>query len=524
MLLDDETAMNEVVEVVKNSSSVLNRKLYMSSATRFMGKTKADSLFRDMTGASATDSEMIGYINEKEELFEKECKYRNYVYTFTGKITRNNVEGQEFISLTFVSKEAVKMFMKNFHILFVDGCYSSDKGNIFLAVFLDGNHMIQPIGFQICSVENNSNWTLFMKALYEAGIRDNDLVINSDRHQSISNAVSEVFPNAEHTCCFVHVERNIQDKWVKHYGSFSEETHEMTVDFNGLMKALNRARMSTSEEDCEAFLKCIEVIEKKYSESDETPVTDYIRKIDGIFMYKWHYTHLLQVTTNPVEVCMKELKEERYGLKDCRSETVLNKYRYLVRWIYERMEVRYISLKPESRIPVSIESRIPSPYIERFIRSMGHYYECYRGHFDIRDAIQNREITTPRLHNFKVIDRDNGASYIVDMRRRTCTCNYTYWSELPCIHMIGILHERKDFSSVWNYIGDMYLIGEVVKTCRRLTEKERCVIESIVDRNTEEFEVEKPVSSEIVSYRGRKVHNARRIPSTGEMNRNLIVC
>ena len=91
------------------------------------------------------------------------------------------------------------MFKNNFHILFVDGCYSSDKGNIFLAVFLDGNHMVQPIAFQICSVENNCNWTRFMKALYEAGVRDDDLVINSDRHQSISSAVSEVFPNAEHT-------------------------------------------------------------------------------------------------------------------------------------------------------------------------------------------------------------------------------------------------------------------------------------------------------------------------------------
>lgn len=70
----------------------------------------------------------------------------------------------------------------------------------------------------------------------------------------------------------------------------------------------------------------------------------------------------------------------------------------------------------------------------------------------------------------------------------------------------------------------MYLIGEVAKTCRRLTGKERIVIESILDRNIDEVEVEKPISTEIVSYRGRKVHNARRIPSKGEMNRDLIVC
>ena len=337
------------------------------------------------------------------------------------------------------------MFKNNFHILFVDGCYSSDKGNIFLAVFLDGNHMVQPIAFQICSVENNCNWTRFMKALYEAGVRDDDLVINSDRHQSISSAVSEVFPNAEHTCCFVHVERNIQDKWVKYYGSFSEDSHDMIVDFNNLMKAVNRARMATTEEDCYMFLNSIKVIEMKYSGSEDTPVSDYIRNIDGIFMFRWHYKHLLQVTTNPVEVCMKDLKEERYGLKGCRSETVLNKYRYLVRWIYERMEIRYRSLKLESRVPVSVQSRIPSPYIERFIRSMGHYYECYRGHFDIRHTTGNRPITAGRLRDVKVIDRDNNSSYIVDFRRKTCTCNYTHWSELPCLHMIGVLHDVRSF-------------------------------------------------------------------------------
>ncbi len=59
--------------------------------------------------------------------------------------------------------------------------------------------------------------------------------------------------------------------------------------------------------------------------------------------------------------------------------------------------------------------------------------------------------------------------------------------------MIAVLHERKKFSSAWDYFGDMYLIGEVAKTCRRLMGKERIVIEIILDRNIEEVEVEKPI-------------------------------
>lgn len=93
----------------------------MNNVAYFMNKTKTDSLFGDSTEASATDSEMIGYINEKEELFEQEYGCKDYVYSFTGKTIRNNIEGQQFISLAFASKVVVEMFKRNFCILFVDG-------------------------------------------------------------------------------------------------------------------------------------------------------------------------------------------------------------------------------------------------------------------------------------------------------------------------------------------------------------------------------------------------------------------
>ena len=176
MLVSEKEIVKELGEELKNNSSVLNPKLYMNLATDFIGKTKAYSLFRKITGANVTDSEMIAFINKKE-LFEQECGYRNHVFTFTGKITRNNVEGQEFIALTFVSKVGWKC-LKTISI-FVDGCYSFDKGKIFLAVFIDANHMVQPIVNQICSVDSIYNGTPFMKPLYEASVRDEILVINS---------------------------------------------------------------------------------------------------------------------------------------------------------------------------------------------------------------------------------------------------------------------------------------------------------------------------------------------------------
>lgn len=37
-------------------------------------------------------------------------------------------------------------------------------------------------------------------------------------------------------------------------------------------------------------------------------IADYISGIEGVYIHKWNYNHLMEVTTNPVEICMKELK------------------------------------------------------------------------------------------------------------------------------------------------------------------------------------------------------------------------
>ena len=70
-------------------------------------------------------------------------------------------------------------------------------------------------------------------------------------------------------------------------------------------------------------------------------------------MYKRQYNHLMQFTSNAIEICMKDIMERRYGLNSCHAETVLNKYRYLVRWIYDRLEKREEALKRSSRVSVS---------------------------------------------------------------------------------------------------------------------------------------------------------------------------
>ena len=515
-LFKDQSELDEEMDKIKEQSTTLDLKVFQGLATEVVGKTKAYSAYRKITNRDQSDADMVSFINKIEDYFESNCHYRNDKYIVTGEITRGTVRAQELVSVTFISRVGIDMFNNNAHILYVDACFTSDKGNIFLAVFLDGNHMVQPIGFQICSIENHMNWIRFMDALRDAGICVDDLVINSDRHQSIAHAVSLVFPEAEHTSCFVHVERNIQSEWDKLYGSLRYATDEAVDTFNSIMHYLNCARMAKTKTECDGFLVRIRSLEKSHSKCEETPLFDYISRIEGIYMYEWKHEHLLQVTSNPVEVCMKDIKEPRYGLKGCRNETVLNKYRYLIHWIYDRMEVRYKSLQLDSRIPVSVGSRIPTPFIEHYVRSLGHYYECYRNHFFLEDPMKTRDITTPLIRRINVTDKDYHMTYTVDLIKLTCTCNVPHWSKLPCIHVISVLHERNEFEKVWNYVGNMYLMDEVEKTSRRMTYEERQLMKSIVDRNMKPLNIENTVDVDLVNNRGRQPNNSRRIRSVGE--------
>ncbi|XP_052206855.1 uncharacterized protein LOC127811189 [Diospyros lotus] len=86
------------------------------------------------------------------------------------------------------------------------------KGVIFVATCKDGEGMIYPIAFGFGDGESDRSWIWFLTKLREAiGVRE-DLVIVSDRHQSIANAMSCVFPSVPHVFCFFHLKQNLKKR------------------------------------------------------------------------------------------------------------------------------------------------------------------------------------------------------------------------------------------------------------------------------------------------------------------------
>ena len=63
---------------------------------------------------------------------------------------------------------------------------------------MDGNDQIFPIAFRVGHLENDRCWTWFLTELRNVIGCLRDMIIISDRHISIKNAVASMFPEAAH--------------------------------------------------------------------------------------------------------------------------------------------------------------------------------------------------------------------------------------------------------------------------------------------------------------------------------------
>ncbi|XP_024178269.1 uncharacterized protein LOC112184236 [Rosa chinensis] len=99
-------------------------------------------------------------------------------------------------------------------IIGLDECHlkAVHKGQLLLAVGIDGNNDIYPIGWAIVEQESRDLWTWFLSFLKE------DLMIHhssqyafiSDKQRGLEQAIKDLFPDAEHIHCVRHLHNNIK--------------------------------------------------------------------------------------------------------------------------------------------------------------------------------------------------------------------------------------------------------------------------------------------------------------------------
>lgn len=92
------------------------------------------------------------------------------------------------------------------------------KGCCRPAFSVDANEQIYPLAFGIVDSENNDSWEWFLRKLCDAlGPKDyamnEDLVIASDRKESIPRGILLAFPDANHVFCIHHISENIKKRY-----------------------------------------------------------------------------------------------------------------------------------------------------------------------------------------------------------------------------------------------------------------------------------------------------------------------
>ena len=115
------------------------------------------------------------------------------------------------------------------------------------------------LGFDVCHSETKETWNTFLKSLKKRGL-SGLLMITSDAHEGIIDAVTKQYPGVPWQRCQFHFLRNIVDKTPKKYqAGLRTELHEM---FNSkTMEAARKKRdsiISDYRDVAEAAVECLD--------------------------------------------------------------------------------------------------------------------------------------------------------------------------------------------------------------------------------------------------------------------------
>ncbi|KAH6836963.1 hypothetical protein C2S53_013439 [Perilla frutescens var. hirtella] len=148
----------------------------------------------------------------------------------------------------------VNAFLQYAHpVLVIDGTHlkGKNKGILFVAVMKDGNEQILPVAVGLGPIENDESWIWFLAHLHMALGDIDDLLIISDQHQSIKNAVQAPFFRAKHGLCYYHL-KNKMTKRGKHVMMlFQEAAYAYRRDtFQESMSTLEQVCPNTYQKLC----------------------------------------------------------------------------------------------------------------------------------------------------------------------------------------------------------------------------------------------------------------------------------
>ncbi|KAK2657749.1 hypothetical protein Ddye_010801 [Dipteronia dyeriana] len=264
-------------------------------------------------------------------------------HTNLGTITDLHTDSaNRFMYMFFCPKACIDGFLSSIRpVIAIDATFLKGPyaGVLFVAVCMAGNDQIFPLAFGVGDSETNEAWEWFLTRLHRAVGKVDDLVIVSDRKNSIITGVEKVFPKSFHGAYAVRLERNM----LRRYGK------------NKVLKDIFRKVLKVYRVN--QFTRCMEQLASINSEA-AMYITDvgfewWARAYSPRKRYNLTSSNIAEAMNNAIKVC-RELPIT--GVIDCIRE-VLQRWFSAFRFAGDSRRSLYLSSRPttqDRRILLSI--------------------------------------------------------------------------------------------------------------------------------------------------------------------------
>ncbi|KAK2641651.1 hypothetical protein Ddye_023414 [Dipteronia dyeriana] len=172
-------------------------------------------------------------------------------------------------------------------VIVVDATHlkSKTRGVLLVVVCKDGNEMIYPLAFGFANFECSKSWTCFLKQLRGVILQPEHMLIVSDRHTGISNAMKLIFPDAAHGFYAYHLANNLKQHCRKRSDVINLYYHatyaHRVEEFDRLMVEMKSIHSKVHDELVEVGIQkfsCVHYLRKRAENNN----INYSRNTNGM--------------------------------------------------------------------------------------------------------------------------------------------------------------------------------------------------------------------------------------------------
>ncbi|XP_058770844.1 uncharacterized protein LOC131644373 [Vicia villosa] len=276
----------------------------------------------------------------------------------------------------------------------VDGCHLKTKygGQLLIAVGRDPNDQYFPLAFGVVETETKESWRWFITLLMEDIGQDNRYVFISNQQKGLVAVFEEMFERIEHRLCLRHLYANF-----KKFGGGALIRDLMM----GAAKVTYQQAWTLKMNE----LKAIDP--KAWTWLMAVPTKSWCKH--AFSFYPW------------CDVLMNNIAESfNATILIARDKPILTMCEWIRKYLMNRCSTSTLKLDKWSH-KVMLRKRLDNE-----VAMSGHWLPTW--------AMEEK---------FQVTHAYNRQEFIIDIAKKSCTCNFWEVIDIPCRHAVGALRFRQ---------------------------------------------------------------------------------